>query len=345
MTKRISTIIALIGVFCTVLLGGCAFDGLKTYKSVQSEKLQCYADRRGQENFDDESWNLICELVASGKEKISSAKSKSTVNSIVAQTKLSIDEVEPQEWDSTMDGVYYITDESWEAHIRTVAEQVGADASCVESVLNGGSAGEWSSDLRPKNYYWCVILNRKITVGVDIRSFVYQISQEDNVYVGSTVNQSVTFWFQDGDLYLPYGKETLCLRKDDSYRLTENTRTLAAPKEIEIVSSGEEGLDFFHLRWNYDYDYGTLGVGVDVKKADEEVYRTIKIEQVWMNQFVIQLDKSQFAEGDNWVRLYSVGGPYFWNDKTMALLENSEYALFCVTVKGDKVTVREVENT
>ena len=68
-----------------------------------------------------------------------------------------------------------------------------------------------------------------------------------------------------------------------------------------------------------------------------------------MNQFVVQFDQSQFTEGDNWVRLYCIGGPQHWNDKTIMMLENSEYTLFCVTINGDKAKIRgglkNIENT
>lgn len=333
-------IFLILGVICLTLFCGCSSNELNDYKSVQTEKLQCYADRRGQENFSKENWDTICEFLASGKDEISRAKNKSAVDSIASQTKISIDGIEPKEWDSLIDGVYRITDESWEAHIRMVAEEIGADESCVKSVLNGGSAGEWSFWLRPKNYYDRVILNNKITVSGG-RDYVYQISREDNVYRGENATGSVTFWFQDGDLYFEEGKETLQFYKDDAYQLTENIRTLSAPNDIRIDSGGE-GLNFLFFQWLYESGYGTHGVGIDVKKANEDTYHTIKIEQVWMNQFVVQFDQSQFTEGDNWVRLYCIGGPQHWNDKTIMMLENSEYTLFCVTINGDKAKIREV---
>ncbi len=340
MKNKFVEISVCIGLICTVFLGACVSNELEYYRLVQCEKLQCYADRRGQENFDNENWNTICELFASGKDEISRAKNNSIVDSIVSKTKISIDGIEPKEWDSSIDGVYRITDESWEAHIRMVAEEIGADESCVESVLNGGSAGEWSFWLRPKKYYDRVILNNKITVSGS-RDYVYRIIREDNVYRGENATGSVTFWFQDEDLYFREGKETLQFYKDDSYRLTENSRTLTAPNHIRIYSDGEEH-DFVQFQWNYDSDYGTHGIGVDVRKANENAYQTVKIEQVYMNQFVVELGKSKLAEGDNWVRLYSIGGPQHWIDNTMTMLDNSEYTLFCVTINGDRIKVKEV---
>ena len=94
----------ILGVICLTLFCGCSSNELNDYKSVQTEKLQCYADRRGQENFSKENWDTICEFLASGKDEISRAKNKSAVDSIASQTKISIDGIEPKEWDSLIDG-------------------------------------------------------------------------------------------------------------------------------------------------------------------------------------------------------------------------------------------------
>ena len=342
MTKRILTVIMAIGMAFAVLLcgSGCSFDTLHIYKSEQCEWLQCYADRRGQENVDNQNWDVICGFVISGQDQIKRAKNRTAVDLVVGKMKLEIDAVESTKRnESQNDGVYCITDESWKAHVRAVAERIGEDESWIENVLNGGYPGvQWKYDILPKTYYYCVILNNKITVS-DSRSYVYQISRENNVYRGDAANMSINFWVEEESLYLPQGKETLIFQKDGDYRLIENTRTLTAPKDIQISSGGE---DFVFLRFEYDYGYGTHGIGIDIRKANENTYRTIKTEVVWMNQFVVQLDKAQFADGDNWVRLYAVGGPTIRNDKTMMMLENSEYVLFRVTIKGNKVNVREV---
>lgn len=327
--------------FCAVIFGGCAADELKSYKSEQCERLQCYADRRGRDNFDAESWEEICGLVASGKSEINGAKNKEAVNSVVGKMQGAIDGVAPKQSESAGEGAYFFTDESWEAHVRRAAEEVGADENWVESVLNDSYVyGEWEYTIRPKEFYWCVLINNQITVAA-LTEEVYRISREGDIYRGDAVGGSMSFWFQNGDLYLRQGEETLRYSKDDSYRLAENTRNLTAPHDIQINCGGEE-LNFVHFMWNYESGYGTHGVGIDVRKADEDEYCTIKVEQVWMNMFVAQFDKSQFSEGENWIRLYAVGGPTIRNDNTMTSLKNSEYALFCVTVKGDGVQVREV---
>ena len=285
-------IIAIIGMFC-----GCGSNQLNDYKSVQSEKLQCYVDHRGQENFDYQNWVIICDLLISGKDKIIRAQNRSEIDSVVAQTKSEIDKIHSaKEIESENDGAYFITDESWETLVRTTAEAIGADENWIENVLNGGDPGEeWRHSIAPKNYYYCVIIGNKIMVA-EFRNHVYRISRNDNIYRGEMADMSLDFWFEEEELCLRKGNETLKYYKDDSYRLTEASRMLTAPKEIRIDSGGN-GINFVSLQLNYDDGYGTHGIGIDIKKANENTYRTIKIEVVWMNQFVVQLcRRTEYSE-------------------------------------------------
>ncbi len=244
--------------------------------------------------------------------------------------------------DDGFDGAYFITDESYESYVRNCAVQVGADEEWVSEVLNGGDGGQWNYMIRPPRWFWCAIADNQITVS-KIGDTVYDISICENAYRGNSVAKTVSFWFSGDILHLSDNDETLEYKKDGSYkRAVTGEVALGAPQNI-TVQSGGEGLNFVTFKWNYQSDYGRIGAAVEIKTAGLQEYKPLgKIERVYMNEFTVQLDESNFEAGENQVRIYHVGGPSVTNDHSVIVRKNSNYATYRVTVNGDgSVTVQK----
>lgn len=232
-------------------------------------------------------------------------------------------------------GAYFITDESYERYVRNCAAEIGADEQWISDVLNGGNGGEWHYMIRSKSWFWCAIADNQITVA-EIYKTVYDISVVENEYIGSSITKTISFCFVGDILCLNDNGEITEYKKDASYQRTQTrATTLSAPKNI-TADSGEKGYDFVGFHWDYQSGYGTVGAAVEIKKAGSDEYKTFeKIERVYMNMFVIQLEKSQFEVGENLVRIYHIGGPSITNDKFIIVNKNSAYVTYRVIVNND----------
>ena len=61
-----------------------------------------------------------------------------------------------------------------------------------------------------------------------------------------------------------------------------------------------------------------------------------------MNLFTVQLDSSNFETGENYVRLYHIGGPSITNDRFIVIKETSGYATYRVIVdENGNITVKQ----
>lgn len=232
-------------------------------------------------------------------------------------------------------GAYFLTDASYERYVRNCAEQVGADNKWVLDVLNVGDGDEWHYMVRPQSWFWCVIANNQINVS-NIVETVYDISVGENEYIGSSITDTISFWFKGDILCLNYNGKTMEYKKDNSYQRVETgDKILSAPKDVTVFGGGD-GLCFAEFHWNYQSDYGTVGAAVEVKKAGSDEYETLnKIERVYMNMLVMQLDETQFEVGENLVRIYHICGPSITNDKKIILEKNSAYATYRVIVNDN----------
>ena len=239
------------------------------------------------------------------------------------------------EYDSIYNGAYFMTDESYEYYVRNCAAEVGVDEQWIADVLNGGDGGEWHYLIRPQSWFRCVIVGNQITVS-NIEDTVYWIADDGNVFRGSSVTQTVSFWFSDDILHLNENNVTLQFQKDNSYQRTETeATTLRAPQTV-TVDCGGQGLNYVTFSWNYRSEYGTVGAAIEIKKSNSQEYEAVqKIERVYMNQFVVQLGKSYFETGVNWVRIYHIGGPSITNDHSIIVKKSSEYTIFRVTVSNN----------
>lgn len=248
---------------------------------------------------------------------------------------------EEQSANGSIDGAYFITDESYECYVRNCAAQIGADEQWITDVLNGGDGGEWHYMIRPQSWFRCVIADNQISVS-KVEDTVYDISSDGSNYQGTSIIQTVTFWFDGDILYLKDDNETLQYRKDSSYQRTEAI-ILEAPQNV-TVHSGGEGLNFITFQWNYQSDYGRVGAAIEIKTSGSQEYKAVqKIERIYMNELVVQLDESNFETGVNWVRIYHIGGPSITNDHSIIVEKNSDYTVFCVTVSNNgSVKVEEI---
>ena len=239
-------------------------------------------------------------------------------------------------------GAYSITDECYKAYVRRSAASVGADDKWVSDALKDGQGGDWyyNYGLYPQEWYTlaypkdtlnCVFANNQIAVDTGSTT-IYNISKDRNVYQGASITGTITFWFDSDRLYLidEYNKMWV-FEKDDSYSFGESVK-LESPQDIR-VSINSKYIDF---EWNYKSTYGTIGATADIKTANSQEYKTINhIDRVWMNSLVSQLERSQFEVGENFVRLYHLGGPKTKNNKTILVEENSDYVTFRVTIGED----------
>ena len=234
-------------------------------------------------------------------------------------------------------GSYFITDESYEAYVRRSAASVGADDKWVSDALKDGQGGMWEIGgyyytlAYPKDTLNCVFANNQIAVDLE-QTTVYNISKRGNIYQGAFGTSTIAFWFNGDRLYLidEYNKMWV-FEKDNSYSFGESVK-LESPQDIR-VSINSKYIDF---KWNYKSTYGTIGATADIKTANSQEYKTINhIDRVWMNSLVSQLERSQFEVGENFVRLYHLGGPQIKNKKTIVVEENSDYVTFRVTIGED----------
>ena len=228
-------------------------------------------------------------------------------------------------------GAYFITDESYEKYVRDCAASVGADEQWVCAVLQGGDGGPWHDLIRPQSWFWCAIAQNRMTVCM-MEDTVYDISADGEVFQGSSISGTISFWFNGDILCIRDGEQTIEFEKDGSYRQAEKEVVLRSPQNIR-VSSGEEENGSVLFQWEYRADYGRVGAAIEIQKPGSREYVPIKkIERVYMNLFTVQLDGSYFDVGENHVRFCHVGGPSITNDHYIVVNEDSDYVTYRVIV-------------
>lgn len=152
---------------------------------------------------------------------------------------------------------------------------------------------------------------------------------------------TTSFWFEGNKLCIDYDGQTVEFKKDKAYMPVEGEAvTLNSPQNIE-VNIGTGG--YVQFQWNYQSDFGNFGAAIEIKTASSQEFETVKmVERVYMNMFTVQIDCSNFETGENYVRLYHIGGPDITNNKSIKLYEDSDYAVYCVIVDdSERITVRQ----
>ena len=247
----------------------------------------------------------------------------------------------PEEFCGDAVGAYFITDESYEKYVRDCAASVGADEQWVCAVLQGGDGGPWHDLIRPQSWFWCAIAKNRMTVCM-VEDTVYDISADGEVFQGSSITGTISFWFNGDILCIRDGEQTIEFEKDGSYRQAEKEVVLRSPQNIR-VSSGEEENGSVLFQWEYRADYGRVGAAIEIQKPGSREYVPIKkIERVYMNLFTVQLDGSYFDVGENHVRFCHVGGPSITNDRCILVNEDSDYVTYRVIVdENGNMTVKQ----
>lgn len=243
--------------------------------------------------------------------------------------------VTPQKTDALTNGVFVLADDSWEVYVREYAKVSDKDEDWIQNVLANHDFGEPEKSFYPKKDFWVAIIETQMTLSTH-DGIVYQVSRENGSYIGCSLVDEVDLWASNRDIYVHQGTTTFHFQRDDSYRLSDTAVKLAKPKDVYVESRKNE-TNFLFLQWNYCAEYGTMGVGVEIKKAGVTEFQSVRVEQPYMNMFTVQLDATLFAEGDNFVKLYHIGGPTIHNDKTLVLYENSDFMMISVHVADNGV--------
>ena len=238
-------------------------------------------------------------------------------------------------------GAYFITDESYEVYVRECAADVGADEQWVSEVLQGGDGRQWHYLIRPQDLFWCAIANNQITVCM-MEDTVYDISADGDVFQGTSITETISFWFSGDILCIQDGEQMIEFEKDGSYRQTGEEVVLRSPQNIHISDGAEESGSVI-FQWEYLSDYGRVGAAIEIKHPDSQEYVPVKkVERAYMNLFTVQLDSSNFETGENYVRLYHIGGPSITNDRFIVIKETSGYATYRVIVdENGNITVKQ----
>ena len=214
-------------------------------------------------------------------------------------------------------------------------------ASLYRERLRGGDGGPWHDLIRPQSWFWCAIAQNRMTVCM-MEDTVYDISADGEVFQGSSISGTISFWFNGDILCIRDGEQTIEFEKDGSYRQAEKEVVLRSPQNIR-VSSGEEENGSVLFQWEYRADYGRVGAAIEIQKPGSREYVPIKkIERVYMNLFTVQLDGSYFDVGENHVRFCHVGGPSITNDRCILVNEDSDYVTYRVIVdENGNMTVKQ----
>lgn len=313
---------------------------LEKHRTMNLEKVTEILNRKSSNDYSEQNWSDILEIVEIGKTKIQLAESIKEIDLLTCNIKLNIESVVPIKVDQINNGVFVLANDSWELYVRKYARDTNKDEKWIQEVIRKG-ADENENFLYPRETFRAVIVNNQITVTRQY-DVPYQLSLKNNIYVGSTANKELQLWILKDDLYIYEGNEPLHLIRDMSYQ-TENiiSKKLDAPKNVRY-SGGGEGYNYFTVQWDYRADYGTLGGGVEVKTSQSQEFRLIDIEQPYMNTFVIQLNSTNFTLGENFVQIYHLGGPVIQNDKKIVLFEKSDFITFMVRISDESVEIFKI---
>lgn len=312
-------------------------------KSNGKNEVDAYVATKSETDYSVENWTMLGNVAANGKEAINSAATQQEIKRIICETKLKIDGIAPQNTQQISDGVYVLSDDSWELYVRNCVRYSDEDEAWIENTIKNETGvlneqlcnvGFW-----PKSFFSAVVVDNQITIS-NQRSIPYAISEKgNNVYNGIIGQDSIEFFFLNDQLYVrSFNGFTWHFIRDSSYNLDEDNLVkikCAAPKDIKVTVT-EDVISFY---WDYLSEYGRFGAVMEVEQANGTV--DAHHLDVYMNNFATNVQLSELSEGENIVRIYHCGGPSTRSDEKMALFEQSDYVTFVITV-GDEVTVKQI---
>lgn len=338
--KLVSVLVVCLLIVATYTFCGCKND-IETQRSAGKEEISNYLVGKEETDYYNEDWILLHSIMEGGNEDIESASTLQEIRQIVCETKMKIDGIVPKTVSKISDGFYYLSDDSWEWHVRNFARECEKDETWIRETIDNNGEEVTERGFVSRNYYSAVIIGNRMTISQE-RYFPYLLSKDNNgAYIGKMAQREIVLYAVGDELYVKesFGN-TMHFRKDSSYSVSEDSamkRELETPQDVSFVA-GKKTLTF---TWGYHSEYGPLGAVGEIKRADEEKYVVRKHEVVYMNQFVFQLEVSELHTGDNYLRIYHSGGPLINRYKESILYIDSDYVTFLIRV-GDEIKIEEI---
>ena len=115
--KLIGLGVAITMLLALVVLSACGFD-LAAYKTTAEETLQTYAENKERDNYRDDNWAEIEQLVTNGKAAVNAAADKDGVDAARKAAEEAIDLVEQK----GEEGVFYSLEEAYAKGLLTVED-------------------------------------------------------------------------------------------------------------------------------------------------------------------------------------------------------------------------------
>ena len=236
-------------------------------------------------------------------------------------------------YDGKIEGAYFITEESYKNYVTHIAQSKGEDNNWIKSVLDGGDGGQWSYLIRPREYFYCIIVNGQINMS-HVNENVYYFTLEDGIYKGVSLNEQISFYNDENILHVKKGNITFDYEKDYDYvRKEDGDSILDTPNGFEY--SSDETKAYFAIACGQNY--GDIGLTADIKIAGQNEFLSTKIiERPYLNSYHFEFDINELAVGENFIRFYSLGSPTITNEKYIVLYKSSEFTIFKITLTEDK---------
>lgn len=297
---------------------------LNNYRQTEKQEIQAYVTTKLQDNYSEENRSKINEIIAESNKYIDNAKSSQEINDLTTNTKQKLDKIAPQQSAKLEDGVYFLTDTSYEWYKKKLY-----------------SHGEIIYD----RWLWALIIDNVITV-YDKDYTVYTIYDNHGIYRGASFDSTIDIWLSNGNLFLRDWKDknnTLQYQIDSTYDITSiaETKQLAAPHDITIY---DNDINNIALLWLYSQDYGDFGCGVEIKNSECTDFTPIKVGHLSMNTMIVDSLQDYLKQGENLIRIHNIGGYSITNDKKVSASVRSDYVTFRVVVTDGTATAEQIEN-
>ena len=238
------------------------------------------------------------------------------------------------EYDGRIEGTYFITNKGYETYIKSIAQSNGENDQWVSNVLKKGLTEEQEEYICKKEKIWSVIEAEQITISEKVRT-VYDFSFAENKFIGITKDGNISFWNEENILHIENEYGILEFRKNYSYK-RDSTRDIILEKPTNVEVSNTNGQICF--TYANTGGYGAFGSTIDIKYATANDYtKTNIIERPWMNSYVFEFEQKSFPDGDNYFRIYHLGGPSITNDGAVIVMKNSEFITICLRISDGEI--------
>ena len=232
-----------------------------------------------------------------------------------------------ENWDGVLDGAYFITDDSYRSYVQDIADKYDKNALWVNRIVNDNFTEEDYRYVESKRYFYCVIIQNKITTAFDM---TYEFTASENGYIGHMFYREVSFYNEGDILHVTEYGRTLDYKKNDEYK---RNKEMDSKYEFPNKVTYEIGDELLYFEWTGG-DHSVYAVG-EVKKPASSDYEVIAMDHFYQNCFIIQPSISNFGVGVNYFRIYLLGNPAITNTKDIVMYQNSNYLNYKVIVNED----------